>query len=191
MNICGYVACEFISSTRRTVRPLTVSFTIKSMASRLQRTPQWDRKFYFCFGILTNRNIYFHILLENILNSHNKIPVKIHVLIHSYAELVCDIDEDCSSPCLSDYCEYRWILRHRHTMSWRTFDHASEKWIDYPLEWVNGTLQIEEIGIKSNKRLPIDAEGNPKYPNDELENIIMGDGRSGRKVISVNNHVRG
>ena len=112
-------------------------------------------------------------------------------MIHSYAELVCDIDEDCSSPCLSDYCEYRWILRHRHTMSWRTFDHASEKWIDYPLEWVNGTLKIEEIGIKSNKRLPIDAEGNPKYPNDELENIIMGDGRSGRKVISVNNHVRG
>lgn len=80
-------------------------------------------------------------------------------------------------------------------MSWRTFDHGSEaflnqKFVDYPLVWNNGLLQIEEIGFKSNKRPPLDAQKNPKNPNDELENVLIGDGRPRRKVISINNHVR-
>ena len=74
-------------------------------------------------------------------------------------------------------------------MSWRTFDHGSDKFIDYPLKWNNGTLEIDEIGIKSNKRPPLDPNKRPKNPNDELENVLIGDGRQGRKVISINNHV--
>ena len=41
--------------------------------------------------------------------------------------LVCDFGEDCNAFCETDFCEYRWTLSHRHSMSWRTWDSAKGK----------------------------------------------------------------
>ena len=85
----------------------------------------------------------------------------------------------------------RWHLRHRHTMSWRTFDHYKGKFADYPLEWNHETDQLEimKVGMKTPLEPPFDENMNPKDPMDDLENILSGDGREGRRVITINNQV--
>ena len=85
----------------------------------------------------------------------------------------------------------RWHLRHRHTMSWRTFDHYKGKFADYPLEWNDETekLEIMKVGMKTPLEPPYDENMNPKDPMDDLENILGGDGREGRRVITINDQV--
>lgn len=109
------------------------------------------------------------------------------------AKLVCDYGENCEEYCDDDICEYRWHLRHRHTMSWRTFDHYKGKFADYPLEWNDETEQLEImiVGMKTPLEPPFDENMNPKDPMDDLENILAGDGREGRRVITINNQFPG
>ena len=85
----------------------------------------------------------------------------------------------------------RWHLRHRHTMSWRTFDHYKGKFADYPLEWNDETekLEIMKVGMKTPLEPPYDENMNPKDPMNDLENILGGDGREGRRVITINDQV--
>ena len=58
-------------------------------------------------------------------------------------QLVCDFGEDCSSFCDSYFCEYRWELNHRHTMSWRTFTEDVKKMEDYPLVWDENSQSLQ------------------------------------------------
>ena len=84
------------------------------------------------------------------------------------------------------FCEYRWELNHRHSMSWRTFNHAKGKNFDYPLFWNNKTEKLEIVGKGFHSDLPLDENGIQKDPLSDLENIITTDGRSGRRVITIN-----
>ena len=108
-------------------------------------------------------------------------------------ELVCDFGQDCNSLCNSQFCEYRWELNHRHTMSWRTFDAAADSVQDYPIYWDTDTksLQILGKGWHPSDQPPTDQNGIPKNPIDELENIITADGTAGRRVITINDRFMG
>ena len=77
-------------------------------------------------------------------------------------------------------------------MSWRTFDHYKGKFADYPLEWNDETekLEIMKVGMKTPLEPPYDKNMNPKDPMDDSENILGGDGREGRRVITINDQVR-
>ena len=63
--------------------------------------------------------------------------------------------------------------------------------MDYPLEWSNESnkLEIMKVGMKTPLEPPLDEKMNPKDPMDDLENILGGDGREGRRVITINNQV--
>ena len=115
------------------------------------------------------------------------------VSIDSSHELVCDYGENCDSFCSKDVCEYRWIINHRHAMSWRTFDYGTKKTQDYPLQWnsVTERLEIARIGMKSPENPPVDQFFRIKDPMTELENIMPVDGRGGRRVITINNQFSG
>ena len=43
--------------------------------------------------------------------------------------------------------------------------------------------------MKSPDDPPVDLNGNPKNPMNELENILTLDGRSGRRFITINHQV--
>ena len=45
------------------------------------------------------------------------------------------------------------------------------------------------VGMKTPLEPPFDENMNPKDPMDDLENILAGDGREGRRVITINNQV--
>ena len=63
--------------------------------------------------------------------------------------------------------------------------------MDYPLEWSHESnkLEIMKVGMKTPLEPPLDENMNPKDPMDDLENILSGDGREGRRVITINNQV--
>ena len=50
-------------------------------------------------------------------------------------------------------------------------------------------FEITDIGMKSPDDPPVDENGNPKNPMNELENILTLDGRSGRRFITINHQV--
>ena len=107
-------------------------------------------------------------------------------------ELVCDYGEDtCESYCTADVCEYHWEAKHRHSMSWRTYDEAMLR--DYPVKWNAATdnFDIVEQGEKSPNNPPLDSDKNVKNPLKELRNILTLDGRASRRIITINGQFPG
>ena len=51
------------------------------------------------------------------------------------------------------------------------------------------TFEITDVGMKSPDNPPVDKNGYPTNPMDELENIITLDGRPARRFITINHQV--
>ena len=106
-------------------------------------------------------------------------------------EVMCDFGDDCSGFCDSDFCEYNWEVAHRHSMTWRTMDHGptmTRKIKDYPIAWDerNETFSITGEGYHSPEYPPLHEDMTVKDPMRELYNIMPVDGRSHRRVITIN-----
>ena len=63
--------------------------------------------------------------------------------------------------------------------------------MDYPLEWdpMTQRLEIMKVGMKTPLEPPMDENMNPVDPMNDLDNVLPGDGREGRRVITINDEV--
>merc|ERR1712048_47236 len=78
-------------------------------------------------------------------------------------------------------------------MTWRTMDYHKGKSQDFPLAWdkKNQSFQIVDKGYHSPDHPPLNEYGFEKEPEHELENIIPGDGRPNRLLITINGEFPG